>query len=86
VLAHAAQQPQLLGVTANARLIPACRDAGLLDATQAATLVRVHAELLQRALACTLDLRSRVAPRDAALEGLCEEVTGVTRALGFAFD
>jgi glutamate-ammonia-ligase adenylyltransferase len=86
VLAHAAQQPQLLGVTANARLILACHEAGLLDAGQAATLAQAHAALLQRALACTLDLRSRVAPRDAALEGLCEKVAGVTRALGFAFD
>jgi glutamate-ammonia-ligase adenylyltransferase len=85
-LAHAAAQPRLLGVTANAALIAACRDAGLLDAAQAATLAQAHADLLRRALTCTLDLRSRIAPRDAALEALCDEVCAVTRALGFAFD
>ncbi len=85
VLAHAAEQPGLLGVTANAALIEACRAAGLLDATQAAILAVAHADLLQRALACTLDLRSRVTPRDVELEQLCSAVRGVTDALGFAF-
>jgi glutamate-ammonia-ligase adenylyltransferase len=86
VLAHASAQPQLLGVTANAALIAACRDAGLLDAAQAHALSHAHAELLRRALACTLDLRSRIAPRDATLAELCEGVAATTRALGFAFD
>jgi glutamate-ammonia-ligase adenylyltransferase len=85
VLAHAAQHPALLGVTANAGLIEACRVAGLLDDAQAATLAAAHAGLLQRALACTLDLRSRIAPRDAPLEQLCDGVRAVTGALGFAF-
>ena len=85
VLAHASHRPELLEVTANARLIEACLGAGVLDAGQAATLASAHAELLQRALACTLDLRSRVAPRDAALESLCVRVREVTTALGFAF-
>lgn len=85
VLAHAAGQPALLGVTANAGLIEACRVAGLLDGNQAAILAVAHADLLQRALACTLDLRPRIAPRDAQLEQLCASVRGVTAALGFAF-
>jgi glutamate-ammonia-ligase adenylyltransferase len=85
VLAHAAQHPDLLKVTANAALIEACRVAGLLDVHQAATLRVAHADLLQRALACTLDLRSRIAPRDAGLEQLCAGVQDVTNALGFAF-
>ena len=84
-LAHAAQHPELLDVTANAGLIEACRVAGLLDADQAAIFTVAHAELLQRALACTLDLRSRIAPRDASLEQLCDSVREVTDALGFAF-
>ncbi|MCW8808612.1 MAG: bifunctional [glutamate--ammonia ligase]-adenylyl-L-tyrosine phosphorylase/[glutamate--ammonia-ligase] adenylyltransferase [Rhodanobacter sp.] len=84
-LAHAAQQPSLLGVTANAGLIEACRAAGLLDPGQAALLTVAHANLLQRALACTLDLRSRIAPRDAELEQLAGSVREVTDALGFAF-
>jgi glutamate-ammonia-ligase adenylyltransferase len=85
VLAHAAQHPALLGVTANAGLIEACRVAGLLDEKQAATLAAAHAGMLQRALACTLDLRSRITPRDAPLEQLRAGVRGVTDALGFAF-
>jgi glutamate-ammonia-ligase adenylyltransferase len=85
VLAHAARHPGLLGVTANAHLIEACRAVGLLDAGQAATLGTAHTELLQRALSCTLDLRPRIAPRDVALEQLCASVRGVTDALGFAF-
>jgi glutamate-ammonia-ligase adenylyltransferase len=85
VLAHAVEQPALLGVTANAGLIEACRAAGLLDSNQAAILAVAHADLLQRALACTLDLRPRVAPRDAELEQLCGSVREVTDALGFAF-
>ncbi|MGH8159866.1 MAG: bifunctional [glutamate--ammonia ligase]-adenylyl-L-tyrosine phosphorylase/[glutamate--ammonia-ligase] adenylyltransferase [Rhodanobacter sp.] len=85
VLAHASQHPGLLGVTANAGVIEACRAAALLDANQAAILTVAHADLLQRSLACTLDLRSRIAPRDAELEQLCASVRGVTDALGFVF-
>jgi len=85
VLAHAARLPALLGVTANAALIEACRVAGLLDANQAAILNVAHADLLQRGLACTLDLRSRIAPRDGELEQLCASVQDVTTALGFTF-
>ncbi|HEV2540041.1 MAG TPA: bifunctional [glutamate--ammonia ligase]-adenylyl-L-tyrosine phosphorylase/[glutamate--ammonia-ligase] adenylyltransferase [Frateuria sp.] len=85
VLAHAAAHPQLLEQTANAALIAACRRAGLLEQAQADTLARVHADLLERALACTLDLRPRLAVRDATLEAWCEQVRAVTGALGFAF-
>jgi [glutamine synthetase] adenylyltransferase / [glutamine synthetase]-adenylyl-L-tyrosine phosphorylase len=85
VLAHAAHTPGLLAITANASLIETCRDAGLLDTAQANCLSVAHAELLRRALLCTLDLRSRIAPRDQELEALCSDVNVVTRALGFAF-
>nr|WP_243042212.1 bifunctional [glutamate--ammonia ligase]-adenylyl-L-tyrosine phosphorylase/[glutamate--ammonia-ligase] adenylyltransferase [Dyella sedimenti] len=85
VLAHASAHPALLGITANAGLIEACRNAGLLDGEQAGLLAEAHAELLHRALACTLDLRSRIAPRDDELERLCGNVRDVTAALGFAF-
>jgi glutamate-ammonia-ligase adenylyltransferase len=85
VLAHASKSPNLLSTTSNAGLIEACRTAGLLDAAQADCFTRAHAELLRRALLCTLDLRSRIAPRDAELEELCNEVSVVTRALGFDF-
>jgi [glutamine synthetase] adenylyltransferase / [glutamine synthetase]-adenylyl-L-tyrosine phosphorylase len=85
VLAHAANAPNLLSTTSNAGLIEVCRDAGLLDTAQAQCFSRAHAELLGRALLCTLDLRSRISPRDAGLEELCGEVSVVTRALGFDF-
>jgi glutamate-ammonia-ligase adenylyltransferase len=85
-LAHAARQPALLDATANVALLAACREAGLLDPAQAETLAAAHAELLHRALACTLDARSRVAARDAELEALAARVTAVTRALGYAFE
>jgi len=85
VLAHASQTPRLLSTTANAGLIELCRDAGLLDTAQANCFTRAHAELLRSALFCTLDLRSRLAPRHAGLEALCSEVNVVTRALGFDF-
>ena len=85
VLAHAAKAPALLAITANAGLIEACRDAGLLDTAQANCLTLAHAELLRRALLCTLDLRSRIALRDAELDALCSDVNAVTRALGFDF-
>jgi glutamate-ammonia-ligase adenylyltransferase len=86
VLAHAAQHPELLEVTANAALVEVCQRAGLLDDVQRELLGRAHAELLRRALACTLDQRPRINPRDAQLEGLAAEVAGVTAALGLAFD
>jgi glutamate-ammonia-ligase adenylyltransferase len=85
VLATAARHPALLEVTGNAGLIEACREAGLLDAAQADAFTRVHAELLQRALTCTLDLRSRIDARDAALASLAAAVHEVTVALGFDF-
>ena len=85
VLAHAADTPALLEVTANAALIEACRAAGVLTAPQAATLGAAHASLLTRALACTLDLRPRVAVRDDALDAVCAAVGEVSTALGFDF-
>ncbi|ODV13216.1 MAG: glutamine-synthetase adenylyltransferase [Rhodanobacter sp. SCN 68-63] len=85
VLASAAAHPALLDVTGNAGLIDACRAAGLLDEAQAGTFARVHADLLQRALTCTLDLRSRIDARDTALAALSDAVRAVTDALGFDF-
>ncbi|HEY9132398.1 MAG TPA: bifunctional [glutamate--ammonia ligase]-adenylyl-L-tyrosine phosphorylase/[glutamate--ammonia-ligase] adenylyltransferase [Dyella sp.] len=85
MLAGAAQRPDMLGVTANAALIDACLDAGWLDGRQAEVFARAHSDLLHRSLACTLDLRSRIAPRDAALETLCAQVGAVTAELGFTY-
>ncbi|HEX5305129.1 MAG TPA: glutamine-synthetase adenylyltransferase, partial [Dyella sp.] len=85
VLAAAVAHPALLEVTSNAGLIDACRETGLLDAAQADTFTAVHAELLQRALTCTLDLRSRIDPREQSLALLAAAVQDVTNALGFEF-
>jgi glutamate-ammonia-ligase adenylyltransferase len=85
VLAHAAERPALLNITANAGLIEACRNAGLLDGRQAGVFAEAHAEFLHRALACTLDLRSRIAPRDGELDRLSGQVQEVTAELGLLF-
>jgi len=67
-------------------MIEACRAAGLLDANQAAILIVAHADLLQRSLTCTMDLRPRLAPRDADLQQVCAGVREVADMLGFKFD
>lgn len=85
VLAHASEHPSLLNATANAALIEACRNVGLLDGRQAGLFAEAHAVLLHRALACTLDLRSRIAPRDAELDRLSAQVQDVSTELGFTF-
>jgi len=85
VLANASQHPELLEVTANAAMIEACREAELLNANQAAILTVAHADLLQRSLTCTMDLRSRLAPRDAELRQVCAGVRDVAEGLGFQF-
>ena len=86
VLANASQHHGLLDVTANAAMIEACRAAELLDASQAAILAVAHADLLQRSLTCTMDLRSRLAPRDAELRQVCAGVEEVAEKLGFKFN
>ena len=66
-------------------LIDALRDVGLLSGPQADTLHVAHADLLQAGLACTLDLRPRIAARTPALEALCAGVEQVAGELGFDF-
>jgi glutamate-ammonia-ligase adenylyltransferase len=85
VLAHAQATPALLGESSTARLIPLARDAGLMTAQQAADLAAAHATLLERALACTLDARPRLAARDAELDAAAAAVLGVADALGLRF-
>jgi glutamate-ammonia-ligase adenylyltransferase len=85
VLANASVHPELLEVTANAAMIEACRAAELLDANQAAILTVAHADLLHRSLTCTMDLRSRLAPRDEQLNQVCAGVGDVAERLGFQF-
>jgi len=85
VLLHAAAHPALLASSNTARLIEAAAASGVLDAQQAQALAAAHAQLLQRALACTLDARPRVTPRDAELERHAAAVLRVARALGLDF-
>ncbi len=85
VLMHAASMPQLLEQTANAALIEACHQAGVLGDAQARLLGAAHADLLGRALACTMDARSRLVARDAEVDGVCMSVLETASALGFDF-
>jgi len=83
VLAHAAAHPTILDTTASSALIDALRSVGLFTQVQADTLHVAHADLLQMGLACTLDLRSRIAQRTPALDAACAGVIQVASELGF---
>ena len=67
-------------------LVDVLRDVGLLTVAQADVLHVAHADLLQMGLACTLDLRSRVAARTPELDALCQGVSRVAVELGFDFE
>ena len=85
VLLHAADHPVLLADSNSAALIAAAAACGALAADQAQALAAAHAALLERALACTLDARPRLVPRDAALAAHTAAVLRVARALGLDF-
>lgn len=85
VLAHAVKHPPLLEATSSVGLIRACRDAGTLSGTQAGALADAHAALLSRALACTLDARPRVVPREEKLALHTGAVLSIAHDLGYDF-
>ncbi|SFW73898.1 bifunctional [glutamate--ammonia ligase]-adenylyl-L-tyrosine phosphorylase/[glutamate--ammonia-ligase] adenylyltransferase [Luteibacter sp. UNCMF366Tsu5.1] len=85
VLAHASAHPAILDTPASSSLIDVLREVGLFTEAQADTLHVAHADLLQMGLACTLDLRSRIATRTEALDALCAGVQQVAVDLGFNF-
>jgi len=85
VLLHANTQPQLLASGNSAELIARASASGILDPARAQNLQQAHAALLQRALACTLDARPRLVPRDAELEQHTQAVLAVGAALGLMF-
>jgi glutamate-ammonia-ligase adenylyltransferase len=85
ILAHAAAHPELLDSTTTARLITACRDAGVLNPAQADAIEHARAIFLTRALACTLDGRARLTARDRELSVLTGEVLALARDLGYDF-
>jgi len=82
VLTRAAAVPTLLASGNTPDLLAAVCAAGLLTAAQADALREAHACLLQRALACTLDARPRLAPRDAGLQAATAAVRCVSGELG----
>ncbi len=67
VLIHAHAHPQLIGDTRTRALIDALAAIGHFTPDEAAALHEAHAELVARALACTLDGRSRLVGFDATL-------------------
>ena len=85
VLAHASTHPAILDTPNSSSLIDVLREVGLFTQAQADTLHVAHADLLQMGLACTLDLRSRIATRTEALDALCAGVQQVAVDLGFHF-
>ena len=85
VLQHATRFPALLADGASAVLIEALRASGVIDAQVAADLARAHADLLARAIRCTLDARPRVVARDADIESATDAVRTIARRCGFDF-
>jgi [glutamine synthetase] adenylyltransferase / [glutamine synthetase]-adenylyl-L-tyrosine phosphorylase len=85
VLMHAQERPELLVSGNTAALIVAAAASGVLSAQQADALAAAHAELLRRALACTLDARPRLEPRDALLDRHTAAVLAIAAGFGLTF-
>ena len=85
VLLHAGAHPNLLGGSNSADLIALAGQVGVLGAAQTLALQQAHAMLLQRALACTLDARPRLAARDEELQRRTVDVLEIAKVLGLAF-
>jgi len=85
VLQHAARHPALLADGGSAALIDALRACGVIDAETASALAAAHADLLARAIRCTLDARPRVVARDADIERATQAVRAAARRCGFDF-
>ena len=85
VLQHAARHSALLVDGGSAALIDALHDCGLFDAATASALAQAHADLLARAIRCTLDARPRVVARDPDIERAVDAVRAAARRCGFDF-
>ena len=85
VLLHSSRHRELLAGSNSADLIDLAGASGVLDAAQAQTLKQAHAAFLQRALACTLDARPRLAARDQELALHARAVLDIAASIGFAF-
>jgi glutamate-ammonia-ligase adenylyltransferase len=68
VLILAAEAPELVEATRTPELIAQGRAAGWLRPEESESLRDAHAELVSRALSCTLDARPRLTARDTAIE------------------
>ncbi len=82
VLNHAHDHPGLLASGNTELLLDAVAKAGLLDKTHCQTLEAAHAELLARALRCTLDKRPRVVARSAGVARHMEAVASIAERHG----
>src|SRR5690606_12761793 len=80
VLQHAARVPALLPRTRTPELLDALRDCAALDPATAADLQQAHAQLLGRALDCSLDGRPRLVPHDADIDAARAAIRAARRA------
>jgi glutamate-ammonia-ligase adenylyltransferase len=85
VLMHAHAQPGLIADGSTPALIAATARTGVLEPARAQALAAAHADLLGRALACTLDARPRLAPRDAATLHHTAAVLAIASDAGLMF-
>ncbi len=82
VLQHAERHPELLDSGNGADLIELAARVGVLTAADAQVLAVAHAELLGRALRCTLDACPRLVGCDAELEQTCRSVREIAARCG----
>jgi glutamate-ammonia-ligase adenylyltransferase len=83
VLRHAGRHHGLAAPTDTPGLIAACGAAGVLPERDVQALLDAHADLLTRALNCTLEARPRVVQRDPDLVGVNAQVLRIAREAGF---
>lgn len=82
VLNHAHDHPGLLASGNSELLLDALAESGLLDKATCRTLEQAHAELLSRALRCTLDKRPRMARRDDELLRHMDAIAAIAERRG----
>jgi len=86
VLAHASSSATVQAIPSSTpALLTWLVDAGALSPTDAGLLESAHALFLSRALACTLDGRPRLAPREVVLDDAAAQVLAVAAGAGFVF-
>ena len=86
VLAGANAHASLRNSGNSAELIALLARCNALDAGDAQSLAQAHAELLDRAIRCTLDARPRIVLRDEGIERATAAVRSVAAHTGVAID